>query len=97
MARKGLKSGGTSGRLSRDKETQLKRICETDAFRLFSQGQKERILDTDFYTYLGATVRTGRHEFEGCLQAVADAVADAVRIFKYWPTKKLVLQPALCE
>ena len=98
MARKGLKSSGASGRLSRDKETQLKRICETDAFRLFSLGQKERILDTDFYTYLGATVRTGRHEFEGCFQAVADAVADAVHISdnpKYALTEPL--HKFLCE
>ena len=67
-------------RLSRDKEAQLKRICSTDAFKLFAEGQKERILDTDFYTYLGVTVRTERHEFQGQLKTVSDAVLDGQRI-----------------
>jgi len=74
--------GGTKmqDRLSRDKEAELKRIIETDAFRYFATGQAEKILDTDFYAYLGATVRTEKHEFLGRLNAVAEAVADAVRI-----------------
>lgn len=67
-------------RLSRDKEAQLKRICGTDAFRLYAQGQRERILDTDFYTYLGVTVRTEKHEFQGQLKTVSDAVCDGQRI-----------------
>lgn len=48
-----IADSGASGRLSRNNEAQLKRICETDAFRLFSLGQKDRILHSDFYTYLG--------------------------------------------
>ncbi|MDE3067384.1 MAG: hypothetical protein KGJ60_07505 [Verrucomicrobiota bacterium] len=67
-------------RLSRDKEAQLKRICETEAFKLFAAGEKEKILDPDFYTYLGVTVRTKPHDFIGRLQTVADAVAGAVKI-----------------
>lgn len=92
MARKGLKLGGNSDRLSRDKETQLKRICEADAFRLFSLGQKERILDTDFYTYLGVTFRPKPHEFLGCLSTVANAA----RIFKSLLTTRLEQLRALC-
>jgi len=98
-ALKGKTSGSeNSGRLSRNNETQLKRICETDAFRLFSNGQKEKILDTDFYTYLGVTVRTERHEFLGRLKTVEDAVADASRISdnpKYAIT--VPLHKFLCE
>jgi len=67
-------------RLSRDKEAQLKRICGTDAFKLFAEGQKERILYTDFYTYLGVTVRIEKHEFQGQLKTVSDAVRDGQRI-----------------
>jgi hypothetical protein len=67
-------------RLSRDKEAQVKRICETEAFKLFAAGEKDRILDTDFYTYLGVTVRTKPHDFIGQLKTVGDAVADAARI-----------------
>lgn len=70
----------TPDRLSRDKEAELKRIFDTDAFRYFATGQREKILDTDFYAYLGATVRMERHAFLGRLQAVSDAVKDAARI-----------------
>ncbi len=85
-------------RLSRDKEAQLKRICETEAFKLFAVGEREKILDTDFYTYLGVTVRTERHEFLGRLKTVADAVADATRISDN-PKFKLAdqLHKFLCE
>lgn len=85
-------------RLSRDKEAQLKRVCETEAFKLFASGEKEKILDTDFYTYLGVTVRTERHEFLGRLKTVADAVADAARISDN-PKFKLAdqLHKFLCE
>ncbi len=86
---------GNADRLSRNNEAQLKRICETDAFRLFSLGQKEKILDTDFYTYLGVTVRTEKHEFLGRLQTVADAVADASRIFKSLLTTRFEQQLVL--
>lgn len=77
---KALGSSHRGDRLSRDKEAQLKRICSTDAFKLYVQGQKDRILDTDFYTYLGVTVRTEKHEFQGQLKTVGDAVQDGERI-----------------
>jgi hypothetical protein len=80
----------TADRLSRDKETELKRACETDAFRLFALGQKEKILDTDFYAYLAATVRTDRNQFLGRLRAVSDAVNDAARISSNPKHKMLV-------
>ncbi len=67
-------------RLSRDKERELKRILDSEAFGLFAVGEKEKILDTDFYAYLGATVRTKPHEFMGRLNTVADAVGDAERL-----------------
>ena len=67
-------------RLSRDKETELKRVLDTDAFALFAVGEKEKILDTDFYAFLGATVRTKPHDFLGRLNTVGDAVGDAERL-----------------
>ncbi len=48
-------------RLTRDKEIELQRIYRTEAFRLFVEGKIEDILDTDFYAYLGVTVRTGEN------------------------------------
>lgn len=88
------KAGGTSqtaDRLSRDKEVELKRIEDTDAFKYFATGQPEKILDTDFYAYLGATVRTERHEFLGRLNTVKEAVTDAARISQS-PKRQLAAQ-----
>ena len=70
----------TPDRLSRDKEAELKRIAETDAFQLFAAGQREKILDTDFYSYLSATVRTERREFIGRLETVGEAVVAGERL-----------------
>lgn len=65
---KAMGSKDSTDRLGRDKEAQLKRICGTDAFKLFAQGQKERILDTDFYTYRRMTERTKKHGFQNQLE-----------------------------
>jgi hypothetical protein len=96
--RKGLTTLGEASsvsrvadRLSRDKEVELKRIEETDAFKYFATGQKDKILDTDFYTYLGATVRTDRHEFLGRLNTVADAVTEGARLSQN-PKRQLAAQ-----
>lgn len=75
---KAMRVKDKADRLSRDKEAQLKRICSTDAFKLFAKGQKERILDTDFYTYLGVTVQTEKHEFQGQPKTVSDGTRTPV-------------------
>ena len=67
----------SSERLTRDKEAELNRIYKTEAFSLFSQGRTNEILDTDFYGYLGVTVRTGRNEFLGRLRVLEEAVNSA--------------------
>ncbi len=70
----------TSQRLSRDKEAELHRIYQTEALQLFLGGMGDKILDTDFYSYLGVTVRTERNEFLGRLSTVEDAVTSAASI-----------------
>jgi hypothetical protein len=47
---------------------------------MFAAGQQEKILDTYFYAYLAATVRTKPHDFFGRLNTVGDDVADAERL-----------------
>ncbi len=61
-------------RLSRDKEAEIQRIFQTEAFRLFFDDKGDTILDTDFYAYLGVTVRTPRNDFLGRLKTVEEAV-----------------------
>ena len=73
------KVGATVARLSRSNELELDRIQQTEAFTLFNAGDADQILDTDFFTYLGATVRTKKQEFLGKLATVEEAVAAADR------------------
>ena len=50
------------------------------AFKLHSDGQAAKILDTDFYAFLGCTVRTPRNDFLGRLEATEGAVKAAKRL-----------------
>jgi hypothetical protein len=77
-------------RLTRDKEIELERIYQTEAFRLFANNKGDEILDTDFYSYLGVTVRTPRNDFLGRLKTVEEAVATAAAISRD-PKVKFVL------
>ena len=70
----------TRQRLSRDKETEVNRIFQTEALQLFLTGKEDKILDTDLYSYLAVTVRTARNEFLGRLRTVEDAVTSAAEI-----------------
>ena len=69
-------------RLSRDKEAEIQRIFQTEAFRLFFEDKGDSILDTDFYAYLGVTVRTPRNDFLGRLKTVEEAVNAASLLSK---------------
>src|SRR5438128_5296902 len=87
----GGKIGKASGeRLSRDKEAEIQRICETEAFRFFFSNKGDSILDTDFYAYLGVTVRTPRNDFLGRLKTVEEAVNAASIISRDPKTRKII-------
>lgn len=80
---KGDAPAKTQERLTRDMESEISRITQSQAAQLFATGEQDRILDTDFYSYVGVTVRTAvtrRNDFLGRLRAVADAVEAAARI-----------------
>ncbi len=61
-------------RLTKLEETEIKRIVNSAAFDLFKQGRAGDILDTDFYEYLGITVRTSRANCLGRLSNVDHAI-----------------------
>lgn len=65
----------TRDRLTKPEENEIVRITKSQAFQLFLADQKSRILDTDFYDYLGVSVRTPKGDFLGRLATVAQAVA----------------------
>jgi hypothetical protein len=61
-------------RLTKQEENEIHRVLNSAAFRLFQEGRKESILDTDFYVYLGITVRTSRANSYGRLNNVEHAI-----------------------
>jgi hypothetical protein len=62
-------------RLTKPEENEVNRILKSQAFQLFQEGQPGRILDTDFYDYLGVSVRTPKGDFLGRVATVAQAVS----------------------
>jgi hypothetical protein len=61
-------------RVTRDIEKEVARINKTTGFGLFVNGDADKIVDTDFFEYIGATVRTARNDFIGRLNTVSDVV-----------------------
>jgi len=62
-------------RLTKPEESEINRILKSQAFQLFQEGHTARILDTDFYEYLGLSVRTPKGDFLGRVATVAQAVS----------------------
>ncbi|MFA4828444.1 MAG: hypothetical protein WC855_13200 [Thermodesulfovibrionales bacterium] len=60
--------------LSRDITNQIDRIKNTDAYQLFAAGKQDQIVDTDFFAYLGTTVRTERTDFSARIKTVEDVI-----------------------
>lgn len=71
-------------RLTRDKEDEVERMLVSDAVRLFDEGKRDRILDTDFYAFIGCTVRSEKKVFLGRLKTTEAAIKGASQI--EWPT-----------
>lgn len=73
------RTDGSSGKakLTASQQKELERIMQTTAFNLYTQGKKEQILDIDFYSFLGVTVRTNKFDFLGRLSTVEDAIGSA--------------------
>jgi hypothetical protein len=53
---------------------EIDRIKNTDAFQLFVTGKEEQIVDTDFFVYLGTTVRTERTDFKARIKTIQDVI-----------------------
>ncbi|HQN18652.1 MAG: hypothetical protein IT574_06165 [Candidatus Aureabacteria bacterium] len=61
-------------RFTKQEEREINRVMRSAAFKLFVGERTDAILDTDFYEYIGATVRTGKSEFIGRLMSVDQAI-----------------------
>ena len=68
------KTVSNTERVARDIESEVTRITRTPGFGLFINGESENIVDTDFFEYLGVTVRTSKNDFIGRLNTITDVV-----------------------
>lgn len=67
-------SKSTVNKLTSDQQRELDRLRSSKAVELYLSGKKEEILDIDFFSYLGVTVRTNKYDFLGRLSTVADVI-----------------------
>jgi hypothetical protein len=63
-----------SNKLPRGITREIHRILNCEAFVLFQSGNKTKILDSDLYEYLGASVRTPHNELNGRIHSVSEAL-----------------------
>ena len=78
MAQK-IKTGeidNINDRLSRTAETEVSRIKSLEGFELYIQRQEDKLSDSDFYSYLGVTVRTSKNSFIGRLETMNAVMED---------------------
>lgn len=68
------KDASTFVKLTADQQKELDRLKTSSAVELFLNGKKNEILDIDFYSYLGVTVRTNKYDFLGRLTTVEEAI-----------------------
>lgn len=72
-----------SHKLTRDILTEINRIKNTDAFQLYSTERKDQIVDTDFFAYLGTTVKTERTDFKARIKTVHDVIDNIKQNYEY--------------
>jgi hypothetical protein len=61
-------------KLSRFIDNETIRMKKLDGFKFFLSNNTQKILDTDFYNYLGVSVRTEKNEFLGRLKTIEDVI-----------------------
>ncbi|MBU6500350.1 MAG: hypothetical protein KGJ89_00780 [Patescibacteria group bacterium] len=77
-------------RLGRDEQAEADKLFQSDAFKLYEGGEKEKILDSDIYAFYSVTVRTGKNEFLGRIAVISSAIENARRIFSGNPRFKIL-------
>lgn len=73
----GARAASASGRASRTTEEEVRHLAGTMAAKCFLEGNREEILDTDFFDFYRTSVRAKPQEFEGRLASVKDALDEA--------------------
>lgn len=69
-----IKKNDLVNKFSRSEEDELENILKSNAFKLFVENKKDDILDIDFHSYLGTTVRTRKYDFFGRLSVIEESI-----------------------
>lgn len=77
-------------KLTRDIKSEINRIKNTEAFKLFATDNKDQIVDTDFFPYLGTTVRAERTDFGARIKTIQDVIEN-LKIIKTDPIYKIIV------
>lgn len=85
------KKGTKQFKNSRDVEKDFDRILSSAAFNFFKSGKKDKILDTDFFQYLGVSVHTSKNEFLNRMETINYAIEESM---KYYPEE---VSNSLCK
>jgi hypothetical protein len=67
-------------RMDRVLSGEVEKMLATAAYRFFINDQQAKILDTDFYAFLGCTVRSHANDVLGRVTITEDAVKEAKRL-----------------
>jgi hypothetical protein len=81
-------------RLGRDKEKEVDRMLGTEAVKFFESGETGKIIDNDFFAFLGCTVRTDKNEFIGRIETIEQAMGEALKLKRPDPIKSKLLLDA---
>jgi hypothetical protein len=71
-----------SEKFTRDIDQEIARISKTSGFNLFISDEQDQIVDTDYFEYLGTTVRATRSSFSARLKTVQDVIKTVVDMDK---------------
>lgn len=66
-------------RLERDAQIEIERVKQLEGFKLFLEGRRDQIIDSDLFEYLGVSVRSNRNDFIGRIEAMKSAIAAVAR------------------
>jgi hypothetical protein len=77
------KGGKAYFKPSREITKEIERILSSEAFDFFNNKNREKILDTDFLSYLGVSVHTSRNEFLNRLQTIKYAIEIAKKFYPF--------------
>jgi hypothetical protein len=67
-------------KLDRYVEKEIKRIKNLSAYKLYIKGKSDNILDTDFFDFLGISVKSDRIEFKSRMKTISDVDKAAKKI-----------------